>query len=123
MATRYSARESEGKKPTARKASVKKGAASNEAAANGPAASARATPPPKAGKRLPTATIGAPKVREAGELNAEAGEVASCTRPHIPNARTRKALRDADAGKNLTRHADADDLFKKLGIKLGQEKA
>jgi hypothetical protein len=50
-------------------------------------------------------------------------EAAPCTRPHIPNARTRKALRDADAGKNLTRYVDEDDLFKKLGIKLGQESA
>jgi DNA-damage-inducible protein J len=38
----------------------------------------------------------------------------------IPNATTRKALRDAEAGRNLTRYADADDLFKKLGIKRGQ---
>ena len=41
----------------------------------------------------------------------------------VPNAATRKALRDADAGKNLTRYVDADDLFRKLGIKLGKEKA
>jgi DNA-damage-inducible protein J len=38
----------------------------------------------------------------------------------IPNATTRQALRDADAGKNLTRYADADDLFRKLGVKSGQ---
>ncbi|MGA8352344.1 MAG: type II toxin-antitoxin system RelB/DinJ family antitoxin [Isosphaeraceae bacterium] len=38
----------------------------------------------------------------------------------IPNATTRKALRDAEAGKNLTRYADADDMFRKLGIKSGQ---
>ena len=38
----------------------------------------------------------------------------------IPNATTREALRDAEAGRNLTRHADADDLFRKLGIKRGQ---
>jgi DNA-damage-inducible protein J len=31
----------------------------------------------------------------------------------VPNATTRKALRDAEAGRNLTRYADADDLFKK----------
>jgi DNA-damage-inducible protein J len=37
----------------------------------------------------------------------------------IPNAATRKALREADAGENLTRYADADDLFTKLGIKGG----
>jgi DNA-damage-inducible protein J len=38
----------------------------------------------------------------------------------IPNATTRKALRDAEAGRNLTRYADADDLFRKLGVKSGQ---
>jgi DNA-damage-inducible protein J len=38
----------------------------------------------------------------------------------IPNATTRKALRDAEAGKNLTRYADADDLFRKLDLKSGQ---
>ena len=48
-------------------------------------------------------------------------EASPCTRSHTPNARTRKALRDADAGKNLTRYVDEDDLFRKLGIKLGQE--
>jgi len=32
----------------------------------------------------------------------------------IPNATTRKTLRDAEAGKNLTRSADADDMFRKL---------
>jgi hypothetical protein len=46
-----------------------------------------------------------------------------CTRSHVPNARTRKTLRDADAGKNLTRYADEDDLFRKLGIELGQDEA
>ena len=39
-----------------------------------------------------------------------------------PQRPDRKALRDADAGKNLTEYADADDLFRKLGITLGQEK-
>jgi hypothetical protein len=48
-------------------------------------------------------------------------EAAPCTRSHIPNARTRKALQDADTGKDLTRYDDVDDLFRKLGIKLGQE--
>ncbi|MGZ3489412.1 MAG: type II toxin-antitoxin system RelB/DinJ family antitoxin [Isosphaeraceae bacterium] len=39
----------------------------------------------------------------------------------IPNATTRKVLRDAEAGKNLTRYADADDdMFRKLGVKSGQ---
>ena len=50
-------------------------------------------------------------------------EAAPCTRAHGPNARTRKTLRDADAGKNLTRYADEDELFRKLGIELGQDEA
>jgi DNA-damage-inducible protein J len=38
----------------------------------------------------------------------------------IPNATTCEALSDAEAGRNLTRYADADDLFRKLGVKRGQ---
>jgi len=38
----------------------------------------------------------------------------------IPNATPRKALRGAEAGKNLTRYADADDMFRKLGVERGQ---
>jgi hypothetical protein len=106
------------KKPAAKKASPKK-----KAAANGPAALAGAKPATRAKKRLPAATIRVLKELDAGETNDDADEAAPCTKSHIPNARTRKALRDADAGKNLTRHVDADDLFGKLGIKLGQEKA
>jgi DNA-damage-inducible protein J len=35
----------------------------------------------------------------------------------IPNAATRKALRDADAGKNLLGlFADTDEMFRKLGV-------
>ena len=34
---------------------------------------------------------------------------------HLPNAETRQALDEADAGM-LTRHGDADAMFKKLGI-------
>jgi len=59
-----------------------------------------------------------------GSAAAEASRpdgAAPCTRSHVPNARTRKTLRDADAGKNLTRYADEDDLFRTLGIKLGQD--
>ena len=123
MATRLMPKKSGGEKPAAKKATAKKGGTSKKAAANGPAASAKATPAPRAKKRLPAATIRALKELEAGKLNHDADEAAPCTRSHIPNARTRKALRDADAGKNLTRYVDADDLFRKLGIKLGQEKA
>ena len=59
----------------------------------------------------------APAASEAGS----ADDSAPCTRSHTPNSRTREALRDADEGKNLTCYDDEDDLFRKLGIKLGQE--
>jgi hypothetical protein len=117
MATRLTPKKSGAEKPAARKAPPRE-----KAAANGPAASAKATPAPRAKKSLPAATIRALKELEAGKLNHVADEAAPCTRSHIPNARTRKALRDADAGKNLTRYVDADDMFRKLGIKLGKEK-
>jgi len=34
----------------------------------------------------------------------------------IPNATTRKALRDAEAGRNMTDYASVDEMFKDLGI-------
>ena len=37
----------------------------------------------------------------------------------IPNAATLRALADLKAGR-LTRYADADDLFRKLGVKVGK---
>jgi hypothetical protein len=63
----------------------------------------------------------APPEASAASEASSPDESAPCTRSHTPNARTRKALRDAGAGKDLTRYVDEDDLFKKLGIKLGQE--
>jgi hypothetical protein len=117
MATKSTRKKLGSEKPVAKRAPTKK------AAANGPAASAEAKPATRAKKRLPADTIRALNEHEAGEVDNDADEAASCARSHIPNERTRKALRDADAGKNLTRYADADDLFGKLGIKLGQEKA
>lgn len=117
MATKLTPKKSGGEKPAAKKAAPKK------ATANGPVASAEAKPATKAKKRLRAATIRAPKKLKAGEVNHDADEAMPCIRSHIPNARTRKALRDAEAGKNLTTYVDTDDLFKKLGIKVGQEKA
>ncbi len=35
----------------------------------------------------------------------------------IPNAKTRKALEEADKGIGLIKCKDVDDMFKKLGIK------
>lgn len=40
----------------------------------------------------------------------------------VPNALTRKTLDDAQAGKSLTRAADTDDMFRKMGIKVGESK-
>lgn len=39
------------------------------------------------------------------------------------NPATIQALEDARDDKDLTRYADEDDLFKKLGIKVGKAKA
>ena len=104
MATRLTPKKSEGKKPTTKKVSPNQGTP-EETVSNGPTAVAKA----------------ATAVGEALALDtAPPEEAAPCTKSHVPNARTRKALRDADAGKNLTSYADADDLFRKLGIKLGQ---
>jgi hypothetical protein len=105
MATRSTPKKSEGKKPTTKRVSPNQ-ATPEETVSNGPTAVAKA----------------ATAVGEALALDtAPPEEAAPCTRSHVPNARTRKALRDADAGKNLTSYADADDLFRKLGIKLGQD--
>lgn len=34
----------------------------------------------------------------------------------IPNATTRKALRDADRGENLIRYSSVDEMFRDLGV-------
>jgi len=34
----------------------------------------------------------------------------------LPNATTRKALRDADAGKNLTHYGSVDEMFQDMGL-------
>ena len=34
----------------------------------------------------------------------------------IPNATTRKALRDAEAGRNMTDYASVDEMFQDVGI-------
>jgi DNA-damage-inducible protein J len=41
----------------------------------------------------------------------------------VPNALTGKAMDDAKAGKNMTRCADTDDMFRKLGVKSGESEA
>jgi hypothetical protein len=118
MATKSTPKGSGGKKPPPKKVSPSK-AAPGSSSANGPTAVGKAVT--GAGGAL-ARDIAPPEAAAASEL-CQPDEVAPCTRSHIPNARTRKALRDADAGKNLTRYADEDELFRGLGIKLGQEKA
>ena len=49
----------------------------------------------------------------------KAGDVSSLKKD-VFNAETAQALRDADAGRNLTHYVDEDDLFRKLGIKIGK---
>jgi DNA-damage-inducible protein J len=36
--------------------------------------------------------------------------------PRIPNATTRKALHDAEAGRNMTDYASVEEMFEDLGI-------
>ena len=105
MATRLTPRKSEGKKPTTKRISR------IQPRPRRPFRTGRRQLPrqrPRSERLLPRT----PRPRKTPR---------PCTRSHVPNARTRKALRDADAGKNLTSYADEDDLFRKLGIKLGQE--
>jgi hypothetical protein len=45
------------------------------------------------------------------------------SKKHVFNAETAQVLRDAEAGKNMTTYVDEDDLFRKLGIKIGTAKA
>jgi DNA-damage-inducible protein J len=34
----------------------------------------------------------------------------------VPNRKTRKAMKDAELGRNLTRYKDAEEFFKSLGV-------
>jgi hypothetical protein len=49
-------------------------------------------------------------------LKADYGKRVSCGRSHVPNAETRKALRDIRAGRNLVRYSNVEELFEDLGI-------
>lgn len=51
--------------------------------------------------------------------NGPCGTTTKTTKSRIPNAVSRKALADLKAGR-VTRYADVDDLFDKLGIKIGE---
>ncbi len=52
-------------------------------------------------------------------LGGTHGATTKTTKSRIPNAVSRKALADLKAGR-VTRYADVDDLFDKLGIKIGK---
>jgi hypothetical protein len=71
--------------------------------------------------------VSAKSAPEAGAADKAqpAPKTSKASRPkrNIVNAETAKVLRDADAGKNLTRYVDEDNLFKKLGIKVGKATA
>ena len=63
---------------------------------------------------------GASKRAAANGPAASAGaEPATKAKKRLPAA-TIRALKELEAGK-LNRYADADDMFQKLGIKLGKE--
>ncbi len=47
------------------------------------------------------------------------GATTKTTKSRIPNAVSRKALADLKAGR-VKKYADVDDLFDKLGIKIGK---
>ena len=113
MATRLITKGSGGKTPAAEKAPAKKGVASKKAVANGPAASPKATPAPRAKKRLPAAAARPLKELKAGEVDHDAGEAAPCPGSRVPDGR--KGPPRADAGKNLTRYVNADDPVQEAG--------
>ena len=43
-------------------------------------------------------------------------EQEECPYSHVPNKRLLKTIKDADAGKDVKKYKDVEDLFKKLGI-------
>jgi hypothetical protein len=36
------------------------------------------------------------------------------TKPHVPNAKTIKAIRESDAGENMTRYENVEEMLKDL---------
>ncbi len=55
---------------------------------------------------------------ERERVEAEADDCPLCEKyGRVPNARTIRAIHDADAGK-VTRYKDVDDMFRKLGVKF-----
>ena len=102
-------------------------------------ATARPTVLPKTSRRSKTAKTGMIRARVSPELKAEAegilAEIGLSSsdairmfykqvtlqkglpfEARIPNATTRKALRDAEAGRGMTDYASVDEMFEDLGI-------
>lgn len=61
-----------------------------------------------------------PKSKNPADLETPCCEI---DRTPSFNETTIKAIEDTRAGRNLTEFADEDELFQKLGIKVGKEKA
>ncbi len=73
-----------------------------------------------AAKKAPAKDVVSSKKTTANGPTASAGaEPVTKARKRLPAA-TIRALKELEAGE-LHRYADADDLFQKLGIKLGKE--
>jgi hypothetical protein len=59
------------------------------------------------------------QVREMVHRDMEKeSRVADCDHSHTPNAKTIKAMQDADAGRGLKRHKSTDEMWKDLGIRV-----
>jgi hypothetical protein len=82
--------------------------------------------PEKSGVEEPAVRKAAPKKAAPSEKSVANGPAVSAKAQPATKARrlpaaTIRALKELEAGK-LTRYADADELFRKLGIKLGGDK-
>ena len=83
--------------------------------------------PKKSVHEKPTTRKASTKKASPATRAATNGPAASAEVNPVPEARKRlpaatiRALKELKAGK-LNRYADADDMFQKLGIKLGQTK-
>jgi hypothetical protein len=82
--------------------------------------------PKKSGDEKPSAkkapakkVVASKKAAANGPAASAGGKPATKAKKRLPAA-TIRALKELEAGK-LNRYADADDMFQKLGIKLGKE--
>jgi hypothetical protein len=91
-----------------------------KAPAKAPATAEEAPPakPPTAAKQAAPAKAKPPTAAKKASAAPKATKIGP-SRSRLPAA-TVRALKEIEAGE-LTRYADEDDLFKKLGIKLGKD--